>query len=50
MDVYTLGSNPDETARLRRQSEELRPYAEELLAGGSSASMPTRCMPRWPTS
>jgi SAM-dependent methyltransferase len=32
MDVYTLGSNPDETARLRRQSEELRPYAEELLA------------------
>jgi SAM-dependent methyltransferase len=30
-DVYALGSNPDETARLRRQSEELRPHTAELL-------------------
>ena len=30
-DVYALGSNPDETARLRRQSEELRPQTAELL-------------------
>jgi SAM-dependent methyltransferase len=29
--VYALGSNAAETARLRRQSEELRPYAAELL-------------------
>jgi SAM-dependent methyltransferase len=31
-DVYALGSSPDETARLRRQSEELRPQTAELLA------------------
>jgi SAM-dependent methyltransferase len=30
-DVYALGSNPEETARLRRQSEELRPQSVELL-------------------
>ena len=30
-DVYALGSNPDETARLHRQSEELRPQTAELL-------------------
>ena len=30
-DVYALGSNPDETARLRRQSQELRPQTAELL-------------------
>ncbi len=30
-DVYALGSNPAESARLRRQSEELRPQAAELL-------------------
>jgi SAM-dependent methyltransferase len=30
-DVYALGSNPDETTRLRRQSEELRPQTAELL-------------------
>ena len=30
--VYALGSSPAETARLRRQSEELRPQAAELLA------------------
>ena len=29
--VYALGSNPAESARLRRQSEELRPYSAELL-------------------
>src|SRR6516162_4649633 len=29
--VYALGSNPAETARLRRQSDELRPYSAELL-------------------
>ena len=29
--VYTLGSNPAESARLRRQSDELRPYSAELL-------------------
>jgi SAM-dependent methyltransferase len=29
--VYALGSNPEESARLRRQSEELRPYATELI-------------------
>jgi ubiquinone/menaquinone biosynthesis C-methylase UbiE len=30
-DVYALGSNPDESARLRRQSDELRPQSAELL-------------------
>jgi trans-aconitate methyltransferase len=30
-DVYALGSNPAESARLRRQSEELRPQTAELL-------------------
>jgi trans-aconitate methyltransferase len=30
-DVYALGSNPDESARLRRQSEELRPESVALL-------------------
>jgi SAM-dependent methyltransferase len=30
-DVYALGSNPAETARLRRQSDELRPQTAELL-------------------
>jgi len=30
-DVYALGSNPDETTRLRRQSDELRPQTAELL-------------------
>ena len=30
--VYALGADEDETARLRRQSEELRPEAEALLA------------------
>jgi len=30
-DVYALGSNPDESARLRRQSDELRPQTAELL-------------------
>jgi ubiquinone/menaquinone biosynthesis C-methylase UbiE len=29
--VYALGSNPAETARLRRQSDELRPQTAELL-------------------
>jgi ubiquinone/menaquinone biosynthesis C-methylase UbiE len=29
--VYALGSNPAESARLRRQSDELRPYSAELL-------------------
>jgi hypothetical protein len=29
--VYALGSNPEESARLRRQSEELHPYSAELL-------------------
>jgi ubiquinone/menaquinone biosynthesis C-methylase UbiE len=29
--VYALGSNPAESARLRRQSEELRPQTAELL-------------------
>ncbi len=31
-EVYALGINPEETARLRRQSEELRPEALALLA------------------
>ena len=31
-DVYALGADTDETARLRRQSEELRPEARALLA------------------
>jgi ubiquinone/menaquinone biosynthesis C-methylase UbiE len=31
-EVYALGANPAETARLRRQSEELKPEAAELLA------------------
>src|SRR5579872_5737088 len=31
-DVYALGADTDETARLRRQSEELRPEARTLLA------------------
>jgi SAM-dependent methyltransferase len=31
-DVYALGSNPDESARLRRQSEELRPESAALLS------------------
>lgn len=30
-DVYALGSNSDETTRLRRQSDELRPQTAELL-------------------
>jgi ubiquinone/menaquinone biosynthesis C-methylase UbiE len=30
--LYALGSNPEESARLRRQSEELHPYSAELLA------------------
>jgi trans-aconitate methyltransferase len=30
--VYALGASPGESARLRRQSEELRPEAEALLA------------------
>jgi ubiquinone/menaquinone biosynthesis C-methylase UbiE len=30
-DVYALGSNPDESARLRHQSDELRPQTAELL-------------------
>src|SRR5580658_9495344 len=30
-EVYALGSNPAESARLRRQSEELRPQTAELL-------------------
>jgi len=30
-EVYALGSNPDESARLRRQSDELRPQSAELL-------------------
>jgi ubiquinone/menaquinone biosynthesis C-methylase UbiE len=30
-EVYALGSNPDESARLRRQSDELHPQAAELL-------------------
>ncbi len=30
-DVYALGSNPAESARLRRQSGELRPQTAELL-------------------
>ena len=30
-EVYALGSNPDETARLRRQSDELRTQSAELL-------------------
>src|SRR5215469_17850885 len=30
---YALGAGPGESARLRRQSEELRPEAEALLAG-----------------
>ena len=30
-EVYALGSNPDETARLRRQSDELRAQSAELL-------------------
>jgi SAM-dependent methyltransferase len=30
-DVYALGSNPAESARLQRQSDELRPQAAELL-------------------
>ncbi len=30
-DVYALGSNPDESARLRRQSDELRSQSAELL-------------------
>ena len=29
--VYALGRDPDETARLRRQSDELRPQSAELL-------------------
>jgi ubiquinone/menaquinone biosynthesis C-methylase UbiE len=29
--IYALGSNPEESARLRRQSEELHPYSAELL-------------------
>jgi ubiquinone/menaquinone biosynthesis C-methylase UbiE len=31
-EVYALGADPEESARLRRQSEELRPEAEALLA------------------
>jgi ubiquinone/menaquinone biosynthesis C-methylase UbiE len=30
-DVYALGRNPDESTRLRRQSDELRPQTAELL-------------------
>jgi len=30
-DVYALGSNPEESARLQRQSDELRPQTAELL-------------------
>ncbi len=30
-DVYALGSNPEESARLRRQSDELRSQSAELL-------------------
>src|SRR5260370_27544311 len=30
--AYALGADPDESTRLRRQSEELRPEAEALLA------------------
>ena len=31
-EVYALGTNPAESARLRRQSDELRPQSTELLA------------------
>ena len=31
VEVYALGSNPDESARLQRQSDELRPEAAALL-------------------
>src|ERR1700685_618183 len=31
-DVYALGSNPDESARLQRQSAELRPESIALLS------------------
>jgi len=31
-EVYALGADPEESARLRRQSQELRPEAEALLA------------------
>src|SRR5580692_2019640 len=31
-EVYALGADEEETARLRRQAEELRPEAEALLA------------------
>jgi ubiquinone/menaquinone biosynthesis C-methylase UbiE len=31
-EVYALGNSPDESARLRRQSDELRPQGAELLA------------------
>ena len=30
-DVYALGRNRDESTRLRRQSDELRPQTAELL-------------------
>ncbi len=30
-DMYALGSNPTESARLQRQSDELRPQTAELL-------------------
>lgn len=41
-ELYALGSNPAESARLRRQSDELRPQSAELLeriglASGQSA-------------
>lgn len=41
--VYALGINPAETARLRRQSEELKPEALALLdrLGLSSSGCPT---------
>ena len=31
VDVYALGRDPGESARLQRQSEELRPQTTELL-------------------
>jgi ubiquinone/menaquinone biosynthesis C-methylase UbiE len=48
--VYALGSDPGERARLQRQSDELRPYAEAILdrvgIGPGQAAIDVGCGPR----
>jgi len=44
-EVYALGSNPAESARLRRQSEELRSDSTALLDPAGLAATPSKTVP-----